>query len=231
MTPTESGISPEDHPVDTVDSQAIEDTLTLTLRAGAAPESVDGRSERRDRNRVAVLDAVVELFAEGDLNPSPEAVARRAGLSRRSVYRYFEDGEALYRAAIARNLERSLPLFRISAIGQGSLEERISRFVEGRLRLHTSFSAAARASRMRAVTNELVREQVEFLRRALRAQVEKHFAPEFASLDPRQRRARIGAIDVLCELESLDHLRIHRGLSASETQVLLTDALHLLLAN
>lgn len=231
MNSAKSGVPSQDLQPDAVDGQAIDDMLTLTLRAGVLPESADGRSARRDRNRIAVLDAMLALFVEGDLDPSPEAVAQRAGLSQRSVYRYFEDRDALTRAAIAHHLERSLALFRISAIGQGSLEDRISRFVDGRLRVHASFSAAARASRMRALSDELIREQVEFLRRALREQVEKHFAPEFAAVDARRARARIAAIDVLCELESLDHLRIHRGLSSSETQMLLTDALHALLAN
>jgi len=48
---------------------------TSLLERGVAP---DGRTARRDRNRLAVLDAVIELFAEGDLDPDPEAVAAGA---------------------------------------------------------------------------------------------------------------------------------------------------------
>ena len=38
--------------------------------------SVDGRTARRDRNREAVLDAAIELFAEGVLSPSATQVAQ-----------------------------------------------------------------------------------------------------------------------------------------------------------
>ena len=97
--------------------------------------SVDGRSAIRDRNRDAVLDAVLDLFSEDNLSPGPDEVALRAGLSVRSVYRYFEDHDALSRAAIDRQLERLAPLLLIAAIGEGPLDGRITRFVEARIRL------------------------------------------------------------------------------------------------
>ena len=55
----------------------------------------DGRHERRARNRDAVVDALLALVGDGDLAPSAEAVAARAGLSSRSLFRYFADTEAL----------------------------------------------------------------------------------------------------------------------------------------
>ena len=65
--------------------------MSVPARAVDAPEVPgDGRLARRDRNRIAVLDAAIELFAEGVLDPTPDDVATRAGISARSVYRYFE---------------------------------------------------------------------------------------------------------------------------------------------
>ena len=64
----------------------------------------DGRRLRRERNRDAVVQAVLELVREGELAPGVEAVAARAGLSARSVFRYFDDLDDLCRAAIARQL-------------------------------------------------------------------------------------------------------------------------------
>ena len=71
---------------------------------GVVDETTDGRTARRDRNRELVLDAALELFREGHLEPTALQVAERSGLSPRSVFRYFEDTEALLRAAIARLL-------------------------------------------------------------------------------------------------------------------------------
>ena len=83
-----------------------------------AESRVDGRTARRDRNRLAVLDAVLELFEEGNMNPGVHEVADRSGVSLRSVYRYFEDLDELITAAIDRHLERTRPLFVIERIGE-----------------------------------------------------------------------------------------------------------------
>ena len=56
-----------------------------------APARPDGRRASRERNRIAVVDALLDLYAEGNLRPGAGEVARRAGLSRRSVFRYFDD--------------------------------------------------------------------------------------------------------------------------------------------
>lgn len=192
---------------------------------------VDGRTARRDRNRIAVLDAVLELFAEGDLSPNAETVARRSGVSLRSVYRYVADGEDLARAAIERHLERVGHLFSIHAIGEGSFDERLERFVTARLRLHEAIAPTARASRLRAPTSETIREQLEAGRRALREQIDRHFAPELDRLEPRARRAALAAADVLTQNEGLDHYRVHRGFSSGETHELLAASLTRLLTN
>lgn len=190
----------------------------------------DGRVARRDRNRDAVLDAVIALFTEGQLDPGPDEVARRVGLSTRSVYRYFEDRDVLLRAAIDRQQEKVLPLYLIHAIGQGDLDDRIERFVTARMRLYEAIAATARASRARALVSEILREQVGETHRRLQQQVDRHFAPELERLATPQQRATSGAVDTLCQLEALDHLRLHRGYSTHQTGALLSKALHALLA-
>src|SRR5437764_99636 len=82
-------------------------------RRQANAPSLDGRAARRDRGREAVLDAVIALFEEGHVRPTPEAVAERSGVSVRSVYRYYEDRDDLIRAdthrLVATTLRALLP--------------------------------------------------------------------------------------------------------------------------
>lgn len=189
----------------------------------------DGRTARRDRNRLAVLDAVLELFSEGTLVPSPEQVARRSGLSLRSVYRYVTDRDDLVRAAIDRQLENIRPLFIIHAIGDGPLETRIDAFVGARLRIYEAIAATARASRLRAPANPIIRDQLETNRRLLRTQLERQFAPELDALDATPRRAALAAADALTQIDGIEHYRAHRGFSARETEELLAMALRRLL--
>lgn len=190
---------------------------------------VDGRTARRDRNRDAVLDAVIELFTEDMFIPGANEVAERSGVSPRSVYRYFEDADALTRAAIDRQLELVEPLFHIPAIGEGPLDERIERFVACRLRLWQAVGPTARAAGFRAPTNPVMRQQFEQARELLRGQVAQMFAPELDDLPSADHRAVLGSIDVLCEFSGLDHLRRIRGLTDAQTSDLLVRSLALLL--
>jgi AcrR family transcriptional regulator len=185
--------------------------------------------EQIEKQFAPELDAMIALFSEGDLDPTPERVASRAGISPRSVYRYFDDREALLRAAIGHQLDSVWHLYILHRIGEGPLDERVADFVGHRVRLHEVVGAAARATRLRAVTDEILREQLELTRRALREQIEKQFAPELEAMPARTRRARVAAMDALCELEALDHYRLHRGFSTTDTEALLVDALRALL--
>ena len=187
-----------------------------TVSVGAA--SGDGRTARRDRNRDAVLDAVLELFSEDCLVPAAQDVAQRSGVSLRSVYRYYEDMDELVRAAIARNVERVAPLFEVPEPGVGPLEDRIERLVTARLALYEEMAPTMRAAVMRARSNDLVRAQVDAARRRLLEQVEEMFRPELRALPAAARREVLSALDVLVGFESAEHLRRQRGLSGPEVR-------------
>lgn len=197
--------------------------------SGSTSAPVDGRVARRDRNRAAVLDAVIDLFSEGVVDPGPEEVAQRVGLSPRSVYRYFEDRDDLTRAGIEHHLAKVSHLYAIDGVGEGPLGVRIDRFVAGRLGLYEAIAATARVARFHAATSPILHDSVEWSRRVLREQVAEQFAPELDELPARRREARLAAVDTLFELESLDHYRVHRGFTTAETAALLTDALAALL--
>ena len=112
--------------------------------------SVDGRTARRDRGRTAVLEAALDLFEEENLEPTPEQIALRAGVSTRSVYRYFQDRDELVRAIIAHKQLKILPLFHIENIGKGDLDSRLSGLVDSRLRVYDAIGATARAMAIKA---------------------------------------------------------------------------------
>lgn len=56
------------------------------------------------RNREAILEAAFAIFAEHGINAPLELVAARAEVSRTTLYRNFEDREALAMAVFERNL-------------------------------------------------------------------------------------------------------------------------------
>ncbi len=63
----------------------------------AAKPEADGRRARSLVSRARIIQAMVELVAAGDPNPSAAAVAERAGVGLRSVFRHFEDKDAIFR--------------------------------------------------------------------------------------------------------------------------------------
>jgi AcrR family transcriptional regulator len=76
--------------------------------ATSRPEAVDGRTARRLENRERVLDAALELVAEGaDLDV--DAIAQRSGISVRSVYNYFPTARHLVAACTSEAASASVP--------------------------------------------------------------------------------------------------------------------------
>ena len=198
--------------------------------ADSGPGS-DGRSARRDRNRLAVIDAAVELFSEGNLRPTPTEVAFRCGLSPKSVSRYFEDIDSLIAAAAARQMEIVFSLFQIHAIGQGALERRINVFVQMRLEAHEVMGGTSRAASFLAFKQPSVRTHLDEAQRLGRRQIGLHFANELDPLPSARRESRTAAIDALLQFESLAYFRQHRKFSFGMTHAILVDALTLLLGD
>lgn len=180
-------------------------------------DRADGRTARRDRNREAVLDAVLDLFGEGEMYLAPAEVAARSGVSTRSVQRYYDDMDALVQAAIARQLERVGPLFLVPDLGVGSRDERIDRLIAARIRLHEAVAPMVRAVMLRVRDNARMRDRVVEARAQLRDQVEAMFAPELDALGAEPRRDVIDALDDLLGFESLEHLRVTLGRAEDET--------------
>ena len=74
------------------------------------PLETDGRRLRAVRSRDQIVEAMLALVGEGEMNPSAAQVAARAQVGLRSVFRHFEDMDALYREMSARIEAEILPL-------------------------------------------------------------------------------------------------------------------------
>ena len=202
----------------------------MTEPQPSAPEPIelDGRRKRRDRNRDAVVDAMLDLHKEGNLVPGVADLAERSGVSHRSVFRYFDDLDDLFRVAIARSAERWSPLMKIHRFGEGSLADRIDALVQQRMRLFEESGPSSRAQRLKAPLSEVLAADLQSVRSLLRSQISVQFEHELAELGDRAAPT-LAAIDVLLSLESYDLLRFDQGLSKAKTADALGQSLtHLL---
>jgi AcrR family transcriptional regulator len=195
--------------------------LTVTQVA----DEVDGRRLRRQQNREAVIDALLASFRDGVYQPSSSEIAQRAGLSSRSLFRYFDDIDDLHRAATARELRRARPLLEIGVGREAATEVKIRAVAAARVRLFEQMVPSATAARVAARRYAVVASELAERRSFLRAQLAELFAPELAGA----RSVLLPALDVLCSFESYELLRFDQRLSRPKTEGALVAALTTLL--
>ena len=207
------------------------DAKALSFDDGALPAgaSEDGRHARRDRNRLAVVDAMLSLYAAGNLDPSSDEIAERAGLSPRSLFRYFDDLDDLVRVAISRQYERLQPVTKLDVSTNDPIVERIDRLVAQRLGLFERIGSVGVVSRVREPFQPVIASELAIFRTFLRHQLEQLFAPELAQLGVAGCANAVATIDVLTSFESLRLLRDDQQLTQPQITGALTEALTRLL--
>jgi TetR/AcrR family transcriptional regulator of autoinduction and epiphytic fitness len=146
---------------------------------GSADEP-DGRVLRGRRNHEAVVGALLSLVADGDVKPTADAIAERAGLSRRSVFGHFADLEAIYEEAAERTWTKVAPLFE-SLDTSVALLERTEQFLLRRRQIFELLDPFARSARLREPISPQLRASRKRVVRQLRAQCRQAFGPELAA--------------------------------------------------
>lgn len=206
---------------------------TATASVGTSDEArcdvSDGRSLRRVRNREHVISTVLELIRAGDANPSVQDIATHAGVSLRSVFRYFDDLDDLLRAAIEHGIQHALPLSDIDQAGEGPLELRIDTFVDSRLRLWAATHEFGRIARSRADSIPALARAIGMIYELLRTQAHAQFAPELSALDPVDAEFTLESITVMTGFGSFDTQRHVLGDGAERIRMVWKLNLHALL--
>ncbi len=177
-----------------------------------------------------VVDATLALLASGDPWPSAAAIAARAGLSERSVFRYFDDLDALARAAVETQARRADHLFD-PLPADGDLSVRIDRLVAHRVALNSEVGPIVYAARLRAALHAAIALGLGRRREQLRAQLEVLFAPELADAGSAEAREDLLlALEVATGFDALHALRADRECSPEQTGRVLRRTVQALLA-
>ena len=189
-------------------------------------DAVDGRTARRNRNKEAVLDALIEMADEGRAEPPIEEIAERAGVSYRSVYRYFEDRTDLMLSAISRVMGESWPIFDVADLGDGTLDERIERLIAVRLDAYHRLAPLTRAAVHQRANEPGVIESYDRVRDYLRQQLATQFGPELSALPGDERSLVLAVLDAMFQFEALDYLAEHDAMDDDELSQVLSRHLH-----
>jgi TetR/AcrR family transcriptional regulator of autoinduction and epiphytic fitness len=194
------------------------------------PRETDGRRLRRALNREAVVDALLDLYSEGNLRPSTDEIAERAGISPRSLFRYFRDADDLAGEAVTRQLGRAMPLLPLGVGADAPFDARVAALADQRLRLFSTVGQAAHVSRLRAPFQPRLAANLAEVRRFLRGQVRTLFATELTSMSVADADVALSGADVLASFESYQLLTGDQGLDLGEARTVLIAALGSLLA-
>lgn len=94
--------------------------------------------KKRELKRATILQAALETFLhDGYLGAGMDTIANRAGVTKQTVYRYFESKEVLFQAALEAQREASGRLFLDELQGEDT-SEALRRFAIGFLEVHMS---------------------------------------------------------------------------------------------
>ena len=191
------------------------------------PRAVDhGVARRHGSAPQPRLDWIGQRAREPDpLQRPADEIAHRAGLSPRSLFRYFDDIDDLARAAIDRQLARVLPVAVIDVAGDASLQERLAALVDQRARVFELVGNIGHVARMRAPFQPLIADQLAEGRTFLRSQIERLMAPELRSISSKRAASVLAAADVLCSYEAYRLLRHDQSLSQADAVEALNDTL------
>ena len=187
--------------------------------------AVDGRSLRRERNRQDIVDALLGLIENGETEISAALIASKAGLSERSIFRYFDDVNDLYRSVCDLAFSKEIEYALIDDAGVGSLDTKIENFVNQRVRIYTMNEKIAPAARSFAFKNPIIKNQLVVGRKLLRTQIIKHFAEELSAFDKQQQQAAVAIIDSLTTFESYDMMRSDQRMSVQAIKSVLTESI------
>jgi AcrR family transcriptional regulator len=195
----------------------------------AAQQGRDGRTVRAERTRQALVDAMLDLLYEGDLQPTAERIAERAGVSERSVFQHFADRETLYQAVAVQQFERIMPTLRPIDPSR-PLPDRIDAFVEQRGRLLETVTPVRRAALLLEPGSEVVASWLAKTRSAKGSVLERVFRPELEELDQPRRGTVLAALVAAAAWTSWESLRAHQRLSEERAQAAMRAAIAALLA-
>ena len=172
-------------------------------------QAIDGRVTRGQRNREAIIDALLACYQAGILRPSVHEVAARAGVSARSVHNHFEDVEALRAEVAQRQSERFAALLQPMP-SHLSRHERVAEIIERRAGAFEAITPVRRAALLSVHDSPTIKAGPARLDRRLRRQLDD----TFPDLDVQT----LDALDATLAWDTWNRLRTAQGCSTTRAR-------------
>jgi AcrR family transcriptional regulator len=183
----------------------------------------DGRIQRSERSRDAIITAMLNLVEGGNLVPTAQQIADGAGVGIRSVFRHFEDMENMFDAANELTWPKTRDLF-VGGDRKGTLSERILHATERHADAFETLKHVMLSTQARRWHSSTLRKNYARAQRGLRKDL-NNWLPELSSLSTPRREA----VDAAASFENWHRLREHQGLSKKISIGVVVEMLELLI--
>lgn len=193
----------------------------MTDMKESAPRTyrMEARAESAAETGARIVDAAIAIFWEQPADQiSLDEVARRAGVSTRTVIRRFGGKEGLMAAAGARAMERTRDE-RVAPVGD--INTAVSVLVEHYELMGDRVLQLLAAEQTVPALAEIA-DQGRALHRDWCAQV---FAPSLLEMRPAERKRRLAQLVAICDVYTWKLLRRDAGLSRPQTELALVELL------
>jgi AcrR family transcriptional regulator len=173
-------------------------------------EELDGRRLRSNASRRRIALAMLELVRSGVIDPSAEAVALRAGVGRRTVFRLFNDMEGLYREMHGVMTERLTPMFAAPFLAR-TWRERVEELIERRAVIFEEMLPIKTAADTRRHHSEFLQSGHRKITKLQRKALEAVLPASIAQGD------KLEALDLMLSFEAWRRLRHEQRLTIKQS--------------
>ncbi|MEM7327670.1 MAG: TetR/AcrR family transcriptional regulator [Pseudomonadota bacterium] len=184
----------------------------------------DGRRQRSDRSRRAIIEALFDLMREGVMQPTAADVAERADVGLRTVFRHFEDMESIFEEMTDELKAVMMPRF-LAPLSSTSWRDQLFEMADRNAEIYEDIFPMRVALVIRRFQSDFLTRQykseVELLRSALKSILPKHVTAN---------RILFAAIEVNLTFATWRRLREDQNLSVARAKATLTLILSSLIA-
>lgn len=186
----------------------------------------DGRNLRAEKNRKLVAEAFLKLLVDGESNPTAQMISKRSGVSTSTLFRLYEDLEALHVAVLTTRVEQLREYF-VDVPIELPLSERVRQLVMLRSNYYEKIGNVRRYAVARRGVSKLVDNLLSMNEKRFYSQVRRLFAAEMSEFE--QAADVLLGIDSITSWESWERLRTVQKLSVKRAKVVVEATLMRLL--
>ena len=175
----------------------------------------DGRIQRSERSRTAIVQAILELIGEGSLSPTAQQVAERADVGVRTVFRHFSDMETLFATMNEQISAEVNPLF-VEKVQTGPYQGRVDALIERRMTIFGTLAPYVRSSTLQRWRSAFLQTEHERTIRVMRRDL-RRWLPEIESAPTDV----VDALEMVLSFEAWNRLRVDQRLGLRRTEAVL----------